>query len=133
MNKVALNTFSYFDTGNRPSGSAEPERFYHGFVLGLMVELEDKYEIKSNRESGFGRYDVMLKPFDKTNKAFIFEFKVKDTDDDETTLDDTIKNALTQIEEKQYEQELIQTGIPKENIRKYGFAFEGKTVLIGSF
>jgi hypothetical protein len=75
----------------------------------------------------------MLKPFDKTNKAFIFEFKVKDTDDDETTLDDTIKNALTQIEEKQYEQELIQTGIPKENIRKYGFAFEGKTVLIGSF
>jgi hypothetical protein len=133
MNKVALNTFSYFDTGNRPSGSAEPERFYHGFVLGLMVELEDEYEIKSNRESGFGRYDVMLKPFDKTNKAFIFEFKVKDTDDDETTLDDTIKNALTQIEEKQYEQELIQTGIPKENIRKYGFAFEGKTVLIGSF
>jgi hypothetical protein len=132
MNKVALNTFSYFDTGNRPSGRTEPERFYHGFVLGLMVELEDEYEIKSNRESGFGRYDVMLKPFDKTKKAFIFEFKVKDKDDNETTLEDTLKNALTQIEEKQYEQELIQTGISKENIRKYGFAFEGKTVLIGS-
>jgi hypothetical protein len=132
MNKVALNSFSYFDTGNRPSGGTEPERFYHGFVLGLMVELEDEYEIKSNRESGFGRYDVMLKPFDNTKKAFIFEFKVKDKDDDETTLEDTVKNALTQIEEKQYEQELIQTGIPKANIRKYGFAFEGKKVLIGS-
>jgi hypothetical protein len=131
MNKVALNTFSYFDTGNKPSEESKPERFYHGFVLGLMVELEDEYEIKSNRESGFGRYDVMLKPFDKTKKAFIFEFKVKDKDDDETTLEDTVRNALTQIEEKQYEQELIQTGIPKENIRKYGFAFEGKTVLIG--
>jgi hypothetical protein len=132
MNNVALNTFSYFDTGNRPSGTTEPERFYHGFVLGLTVELADDYEIKSNRESGFGRYDVMLKPFDKTKKAFIFEFKIKDKDDDETTLEDTLKNALIQINEKQYEQELIQTGVPKENIRKYGFAFEGKTVLIGS-
>jgi hypothetical protein len=95
------------------------------------VELEDTYEIKSNRESGFGRYDVMLKPFDKTKKAFIFEFKVKDTDDDETTLEDTVKNALLQIDEKQYEQELISSGIPSENIRKYAFAFEGKRVLIG--
>jgi hypothetical protein len=131
MNKVALNTFSYFDTGSKPSGETEPERFYHGFVLGLMVELEDKYEIKSNRESGFGRYDVMLKPLDKTKPAFIFEFKVKDTDDDEKTLEDTLKNALAQIEEKQYEQELVQSGVPRENIRRYGFAFEGKTVLIG--
>jgi hypothetical protein len=131
MNKVALKTFSYFDTGKKPSDEAEPERFYHGFVLGLVVELEDIYEIKSNRESGFGRYDVMLKPFDKTKKAFIFEFKVKDTDDDETTLEDTVKNALLQIDEKQYEQELISSGIPSENIRKYAFAFEGKRVLIG--
>jgi hypothetical protein len=131
MNKVALKTFSYFDTGKKPSDEAEPERFYHGFVLGLIVELEDTYEIKSNRESGFGRYDVMLKPFDKTKKAFIFEFKVKDTDDDETTLEDTVKNALLQIDEKQYEQELISSGIPSENIRKYAFAFEGKRVLIG--
>jgi hypothetical protein len=131
MNKVALKTFSYFDTGKKPSDEAEPERFYHGFVLGLVVELEDIYEIKSNRESGFGRYDVMLKPFDKTKKAFIFEFKVKDTDDDETTLEDTVKNALLQIDEKQYEQELISAGIPSESIRKYAFAFEGKRVLIG--
>jgi hypothetical protein len=131
MNKVALKTFSYFDTGKKPSDEAEPERFYHGFVLGLIVELEDTYEIKSNRESGFGRYDVMLKPFDKSKKAFIFEFKVKDSDDNETTLEDTVKNALSQIEEKQYEQELISSGIPSENIRKYAFAFEGKRVLIG--
>jgi hypothetical protein len=131
MNKVALKTFSYFDTGKKPSDEAQPERFYHGFVLGLIVELEDSYEIKSNRESGFGRYDVMLKPFDKTKKAFIFEFKIKDMDDDEITLEDTVKNALSQIDEKQYEQELISSGIPSENIRKYAFAFEGKRVLIG--
>jgi hypothetical protein len=131
MNKVALKTFSYFDTGKKPSDEAEPERFYHGFVLGLIVELEDTYEIKSNRESGFGRYDVMLKPLDKSNKAFIFEFKVKDICDNETTLEDTVRNALAQIEQKQYAQELISMGIPSENIRKYGFAFEGKRVLIG--
>lgn len=61
MNKVALNTFSYFDTERKPAGE-EPERFYHGFVLGLMVELADRYLVTSNRESGFGRYDVMLEP-----------------------------------------------------------------------
>jgi hypothetical protein len=131
INKVSLNTFSYFDTGNRPSKEAQPERFYHGFVLGLIVDLSDIYEVKSNRESGFGRYDVMLKPHDINGKAFIFEFKVKDADDDETTLEDTVKNALAQIEEKQYETELTDTGIKPENIRKYGFAFEGKKVLIG--
>jgi hypothetical protein len=132
INKVSLNTFSYFDTGNRPSKEAQPERFYHGFVLGLIVDLSDSYEVKSNRESGFGRYDVMLKPRDINGKAFIFEFKVKDADDDETTLEDTVKNALAQIEEKQYETELTDAGIKPENIRKYGFAFEGKTVLIGN-
>jgi hypothetical protein len=131
MNKVSMKTFSYFDTGKKPSDEAEPERFYHGFVLGLIVELEDAYEIKSNRESGFGRYDVMLKPIDKKSKAFIFEFKVKDIDEGEATLEDTVRDALAQIEEKQYAQELISSGIPSENIRKYGFAFEGKKVLIG--
>jgi hypothetical protein len=131
INKVSLNTFSYFDTGNKPSEDIQPERFYHGFVLGLVVDLSDSYEVKSNRESGFGRYDVMLKPHDINGKAFIFEFKVKDADDDETTLEDTVKNALAQIEEKQYETELTDAGIQPENIRKYGFAFEGKKVLIG--
>jgi hypothetical protein len=131
MNKVALNTFSYFDVGNKPSSDSEPERFYHGFVLGLIVELADRYEVKSNRESGFGRYDVVMIPHDKSDKAFIFEFKVKDVDDNESTIEDTLKNAHAQIEEKQYEAELIASGCAKDKIRKYGFAFEGKKVLIG--
>jgi hypothetical protein len=131
INKVSLNTFSFFDTGNKPSESSEPERFYHGFVLGLMVDLDERYMIKSNRESGFGRYDVMMIPRDRNDKAFIFEFKVKDGDDDEISLEDTLKNAHAQIEEKQYANELTASGIPEDHIRKYGFAFEGKTVLIG--
>jgi hypothetical protein len=98
-----------------------------------MVDLDDRYVIRSNRESGFGRYDVMMIPRDKSDKAFIFEFKVKDADDDETTLEDTLKNALSQIEEKRYAQELTASGIPEDHIRKYGFAFDGKTVLIGNF
>ncbi len=131
MNKVALNTFSSFDSGNKPSEQAEPERFYHGFVLGMVVNLADTYKVRSNRESGYGRYDVMIKPFDKTKKAFIFEFKVMDADDDEKTLEDTLANAHTQIEEKQYAAELISEGFAPEQIRKYGFAFQGKECLIG--
>lgn len=130
MNRVALETFSFFDGGNKPSEETEPERFYHGFVLGMVVDLADKYRIKSNRESGYGRYDVMMEPFDKKEKAFIFEFKVFDKDD-ETTLEDTVASALAQIEEKQYAAELTASGIIPENIRKYGFAFEGKKCLIG--
>lgn len=129
MNRVALNTFSSFDTGNRPSG-IEPERFYHGFVLGLLVELEDRYILTSNRESGFGRYDVMLKPRKAGGEAFILEFKVFNSRRD-VNLEGTVAAALKQIEDKQYEAELIAEGIPAENIRKYGFGFEGKTVLIG--
>ena len=78
MNKVALNTFSFFDSGNKPSDQTEPERFYHGFVLGMVVNLSDTYKVRSNRESGFGRYDVMIEPLDKTKKAYILEFKVLD-------------------------------------------------------
>ena len=130
MNKVALATFSYFDTGKNPSEISEPEKFYHGFVLGLIVELSDRYEIKSNRESGFGRYDVMMIPLDKNERAMVLEFKIHDTDE-ETTLEETVAAALKQIEEKQYDTELLNTGIKKENIRHYGFAFEGKKVLIG--
>ena len=130
MNRVALSTFSYFDTGKNPS-MEEPERFYHGFVLGLMVDLQNRYVITSNRESGFGRYDVMLEPKNPAeDDAIILEFKVHDADD-EDTLKETVQEALKQIEQKQYASNLIARGIPKERIRKYGFAFEGKKVLIG--
>ena len=130
MNRVVLNIFSYFDSGNRPS-SEEPERFYHGFVLGLIVELQNRYVITSNRESGFGRYDVMLEPKDpQSDNAIILEFKVRD-EDDEDTLKDTVASALAQIEQKQYALQLIARGIPKERIRSYGFAFQGKKILIG--
>ncbi|MDE7359828.1 MAG: ATP-binding protein, partial [Lachnospiraceae bacterium] len=130
MNKVAFATFSFFDVGNKPSAYAEPERFYHGFVLGLMVELADRYSITSNRESGFGRYDVMLEPLDRKDDAIILEFKVHDQES-EKTLRDTVEAALLQIEEKKYAQPLVARGIKEDRIRKYGFAFEGKEVLIG--
>ncbi|RKJ05578.1 hypothetical protein D7X87_07815 [bacterium D16-54] len=129
MNQVALVTFSYFDTGKNPSGE-EPERFYHGFVLGLMVELADRYILTSNRESGFGRYDVLLEPRKAEDDGIILEFKVQNTED-EKELSDTVKEALRQIEEKKYEAVLTEKGVPKEKIRKYGFAFSGKKVLIG--
>ena len=131
MNDVALSTFSYFDVGTQPSERTQPERFFHGFVLGLLVELRDIYEIKSNRESGYGRYDVMLVPKgdDRKYNAIILEFKVFDSYD-ESTLEDTAQSALRQIEEKNYDAELIARGIEKDRIRHYGFAFEGKKVLI---
>ena len=130
MNQTALATFSSFDTGNKPSETAEPERFYHGFVLGLIVDLADRYRITSNRESGFGRYDVMLEPLRDGNPAFVLEFKVHDSEEEET-LADTVAAALRQIEEKAYDTELTARGISRERIRHYGFAFAGKTVLIG--
>lgn len=89
---------------------AEPERFYHGFVLGLLVELADKYYVLSNRESGFGRYDVMLEPLNKADRAFIFEFKVYNPVKDKN-LEEAARNALEQIEEKRYSQTLIERGI----------------------
>ena len=130
MNEVALATFSSFDTGSHPSGRTQPERFYHGFVLGLLVELRDQYEVRSNRESGYGSYDVMLIPRQKNQLAFVLEFKVYDAQE-ELKLEDTVQSALLQIEEKHYDTELIERGISKSKIRHYGFAFEGKKVLIG--
>ncbi len=140
MNEVALTTFSFLgqstqalvasDAGKNPSKKTEPERFYHGFVLGLMIELADRYIITSNRESGFGRYDVILEPKTERNNAIILEFKVYDTDE-ENSLQDTVKAALQQIEDKKYAASLEAKGIQTERIRKYGFAFKGKEVLIG--
>ena len=130
MNDVALKTFSYFDTGTKPSESENPEKFYHGFVLGLIVDLADEYTVVSNRESGFGRYDVMIEPKDTSKAAFILEFKVYDRNY-EKTLEDTVASALAQIEEKKYDTVLTAKGISAERIHKYGFAFEGKKVMIG--
>ncbi len=130
MNDVALATFSSFDTGKKPSEKSQPERFYHGFVLGLLVELRDRYQIRSNRESGYGRYDVMLTPVTEVDDAIVIEFKVHEPDEEET-LKDTVRVALDQITEKNYDAELLAQGISADRIRHYGFAFEGKKVLIG--
>ena len=130
MNDVALATFSSFDTGKKPSEKGQPERFYHGFVLGLLVELRDRYQIRSNRESGYGRYDVMLTPVTEVDDAIVIEFKVHEPDE-EKSLQDTVRVALDQITEKDYDAELLAQGISVDRIRHYGFAFEGKKVLIG--
>ena len=131
INRIALETFSFFDTGKVPSASAEPERFYHGFVLGLMVDLQDNYHITSNRESGFGRYDIMLEPVEiGQSDAIILEFKVIDSES-EADLNATVNNALEQIRHKQYDAQLLARGFRPDQIRAYGFAFQGKQVLIG--
>lgn len=131
MNKVALHSFSSFDIAKNASDDDAPERFYHGFVLGLMVELAGRFEITSNRESGFGRYDIMLTPKNRDRDcAYIIEFKVhkplKEKD-----LAQTVANAHSQIDEKLYDARLIADGFSAEQIKKYGFAFKGKECLIG--
>ena len=134
MNDIALDTFSSFDVAGKEESRIRPENFYHGFVLGLMVDKRDDYIIKSNKESGFGRYDVMMIPRDTENSSLpglILEFKVINYSI-EKSLEETVKSALQQIEEKKYDTELLKAGVKKENIRHYGFAFEGKKVLIGT-
>ena len=131
MNRVTRGVISYFDTGKTPSDE-ESERFYHGLVLGLMVDQVDNYILSSNRESGFGRYDIMLEPIDKNNEKYpgiVIEFKVFNQKK-EDTLEETVENALRQIKEKDYDAELIKRGVKEENIYHYGFAFKGKEVLI---
>lgn len=132
MNQMAQVMFSSFDTEKHPSGKTEPERFYHGFVLGLMVDLADRYHITSNRESGFGRYDVMLEPKKKEDPAFVLEFKVYNPAK-ESSLEETADNALKQIDTKQYDTMLVEKGITAERISHLGLAFEGKKVLIVEF
>ena len=132
MNDVAFNTFSSFDSGKHTSEKKAPENFYHGFVLGLMVDQTENYIITSNRESGYGRYDIMLEPIDKTNEKYpgiVIEFKVINLRK-ESSLEETVAAALKQIEEKNYDAELIKRGVKEENIHHYGFAFKGKEVLI---
>ena len=127
MNRITLSTFSFFDVGGEYQ---EPERFYHGFVLGLMAEQTENYILRSNRESGFGRYDVMMIPKREELPGIIMEFKVRSSRK-ERTLEETVKAALTQIEENNYDEELLTLGVKKERILHYGFAFDGKEVLIG--
>ena len=132
MNDVALNTFSSFDSGKHNSERKAPENFFHGFVLGLIVDQTENYIITSNRESGYGRYDIMLEPIDKTNEklpGIVIEFKVINPRK-ENTLEETVAAALKQIEDKNYDAELIKRGVKEENIHHYGFAFRGKEVLI---
>ena len=132
MNKVSLATFSHFDVGGENGESLEPERFYHGFVLGLMAERAECYQLRSNRESGFGRYDVMMIPKNREkDPAIIIEFKVCSRAKKET-LEDAVQEALKQIKDKKYDAELVALGVPQERIRHYGFAFAGKNVLIGA-
>ena len=132
MNDVALRTFSSFDSGKHTSEKKAPENFFHGFVLGLMVDQSENYIITSNRESGFGRYDIMLEPKDKQTQKYpgiVIEFKVINPRK-ENSLEETVEAALKQIEEKNYDAELINRGVNKENIHHYGFAFKSKEVLI---
>jgi hypothetical protein len=91
LNRISLYWFRYFDTG-KGTVESEPERFYHGFVLGLLTELRDRYWLWSNWESGFGRYDVILEPFDQSKNVYLLEFKVKGTR--EASLEETVQSAL---------------------------------------
>ena len=126
LTEICEDMISSFDG----SGKNAPENFYHGLVLGLLVELRDSYEIRSNRESGLGRYDVMLRPKVKDRNAIIIEFKSKRRSEKNKTLDELADMALEQIKDKKYETELLEAGYMQDKIKKYAFAFDGKELLI---
>ena len=120
--RFVLNNVSYFDV----SGT-EPEKVYHAFVLGMIVSLNNEYEVKSNKESGYGRYDVMLIPRDSSKLGIIIEFKKID-DFMKKSIETGIQEALKQIEENKYEAELIDRGV--DDILKLAIVFKGKKVKI---
>lgn len=130
LQTITYTSISYFDVADGPK-ERTPENFYHGLVLGLIVSLRDRYRIVSNRESGRGRYDIAMYPLQENTDAFIMEFKVQDRKK-ETDLEQTAKNALQQIDDKNYAADLLAAGIPAERIYMLGFAFEGKDVLVVS-
>jgi len=153
LQDLAINCFSYWDVGSskfEPPKPKEklgqnkeilkeqekqekivlPEKFYHGLILGLVAELWNQYVITSNRESGIGRYDCILNPKDKSKLAYILEFKVCHPKR-EKTLKQALKVGLQQIQNENYAQILLEDGVPKENIKKFAFAFKGKDVLVG--
>ena len=129
LGDIMLTSMSSFD-GGIVSTDKIPESFYHGLVLGMLVEQTGRYLIQSNRESGYGRYDVMMIPKDFSQPAVILEFKLFSSRRGEETMEDTAMNALKQIEEKRYDTDLLDRGIPADHILKYGFAFRGKECLI---
>ncbi len=121
LGECITKSVSYFDIGN------ESEKFYHAFVLGMLISLNEDYEISSNRESGYGRYDIMLKPKKNTLPGIIIEFKKVNTVRNET-LEIAVKKALEQIEQKKYKQQLLELNI--KDIMEVGIAFEGREVLV---
>jgi flavin-binding protein dodecin len=114
------NVCSYYDFADK-----EPERVYHALVLGMMVQMQSEYRITSNRESGYGRYDIILHPLKKELPAYVFEFKKFDSED-ESTIQDTLDAAMEQMKELKYASVLEQEG--HENITHIAIAFKGKEV-----
>ncbi|MDM8537842.1 AAA family ATPase [Desulfobacterales bacterium HSG17] len=119
---IVEKVLSFHDTGG-----TEPEQFYHAFVLGLLVWLEGQYEVKSNRESGLGRYDVLLIPKDRKEKGIILEFK-KVNERKKESPEKALERAMKQIEEKKYAAELEAAGI--KDIMKIAIAFKGKELWV---
>ena len=133
MQQVVLLSVSSFDSGIQPaSGNVQPENFFHALTLGMLTCLSGAYHVTSNRESGFGRYDVCIEPVDRARNPFaaVLEFKVFDEKKGDTDLTDTCGRARKQIDEKGYDADLRSRGIPSAMIRRYGFGFRGKDVMI---